>query len=904
MKIYKFFLLTISMLLCSIVVSAQSFEVNGIKYEVTSSTEMTVKVVGGRYKKVVIPSSVDYDGNSYSVTEITSNAFKGYNITSITIPESVNEIYAFSFLGCTSLKEVIFEDGSETLFLGGKNDYSEGCFFDCPLETIYLGRTLSFNSYYSEKGRPFYNKNFYKVTIGDKVTSVNNNPFSGCSVYSLIVGARVSSINHEHFSTCVKTFWKCRTLPSGYEKVKGKINYTLNSDYASTSGFKVYPYLGSMFEVDGVTYVPVSTSGERTCDVIDCRYDGSLTAANIGETVLYRNISLKVQDINPYTFYNCSTLKQIEINNQGSIGNNAFDGCNNITSFSIPKGIVSVDNYAFQSCTKLADVTIEDRIEPLTLGSNGSKAMFSDCPLNSVYVGGKLTYNAAKNNGYSPFNSNTSLAKVTFNDEEVMIYDYEFQGCSELKSVTIGHGVSTIGDYAFSDCASLEEVSFGSNVQSIGEGAFTRCTELMEINSGASVPPTCGSMALDDVNKMDCTLKIPMGSLDAYLMADQWMEFFFIEEKVEDNCYAVTYYVDGEVYYSVTLPYGADIVVPEAPTKEGYTFSGWSNLPATMPDGAIEVHATFVPSKYTVTFKANGVVVSSKSLAYGSAIVAPEAPEITDYVFVEWADLLTTVPAHDVEFVAVYKQVGMQLVDGVSSFSQYEDVLLNRITYTRNFKNTNWQALYVPFEIPLSEDFLEEFEVADLNDVRQYDRNDDGVKDDMVIEAFKVKSGVLEANYPYLIRAKVPGEKVISVTNSTLYATKEVSIDCSSIYENFTFTGTYTRIASSELPQSEGYYALSGGNWSPVKEGTSLGSFRFYLKVDNRNQNAPIANAPSIRMRIVDEYGNEEESTNVENLEFELKDSKTIVYDLQGRRVENPVGGIYIVNGKKVIWKK
>lgn len=265
MKIYKFFLLTISMLLCSIVVSAQSFEVNGIKYEVTSSTEMTVKVVGGRYKKVVIPSSVDYDGNSYSVTEITSEAFQSYNITSITIPESVNKIYDYSFKNCTSLKEVIFEDGSETLSLGCGGDFiNYGAFYDCPLETIYLGRTLSFNDYdskYGEAFHPFYNKNFYKVTIGDKVTSINKTPFYGCSVYSLIVGARVSSIDHEHFSTCVKTFWKCRTLPSGYEKVKGKINYTLNSDYASTSGFKVYPYLSSMFEVDGITYVPVSTSG-------------------------------------------------------------------------------------------------------------------------------------------------------------------------------------------------------------------------------------------------------------------------------------------------------------------------------------------------------------------------------------------------------------------------------------------------------------------------------------------------------------------------------------------------------------------------------------------------------------------------------------------------------------------
>ena len=104
--------------------------------------------------------------------------------------------------------------------------------------------------------------------------------------------------------------------------------------------------------------------------------------------------------------------------------------------------------------------------------------------------------------------------------------------------------------------------------------------------------------------------------------------------------------------------------------------------------------------------------------------------------------------------MAVYRKNNFVLLDTEASFAQSEEIAYENITYTREFMNTEWQALYVPFEIPVTEALLADFEFADLNDMRQYDRDDDGVKDETVLEAFKVKSGTLKANYPYLIRAK------------------------------------------------------------------------------------------------------------------------------------------------------
>ena len=245
--------------------------------------------------------------------------------------------------------------------------------------------------------------------------------------------------------------------------------------------------------------------------------------------------------------------------------------------------------------------------------------------------------------------------------------------------------------------------------------------------------------------------------------------------------------------------------------------------------------------------------------------------------------------------VILEMEFAIEIVDG-QTFDNNDDRVVGEISYTRTFTNTAWQSLYVPFEIPVTEELLADFEVADLNDIRQYDRDDDGVKDETVVEAFKVKSGAtLAANYPYLIRAKEVGEKTITVTDATLYATEEVSIDCSSVHEKFTFTGTYSRKASDELA---GCYALCDGVWQPLAADATLGAFRVYLRIESRDSN--IAPARAIRMHVVGEDG----ATDIDELESNANNQQpAVVYDLQGRRITNVdnLKGVYIVNGKKVV---
>ena len=1051
------------------------------------------------------------------VTSIGDYAFRGCSsLTSITLPESVNEIGSYAFQYCYSLYKVInnsnlslsegsssngyvayyakvLYEGSDLTTVGDFQFYTSdgihslvnyiGEDTEIMLPDCYNGESYNIGSY------AFHGcSSLPSITIPESVASIENYAFDGCSnLHSVTIGSGVLFIGSSAFSTPKKVIWLTNTPPTGYANAKGSINYVANDQYTSLSNVKVYPYLSSMFEVDGVKYVPVSPA-ERTCDAIDCAYDSTATVINVSETASFKGIAMTVKEVMPYAFYgnkhikevsashkgnigdyafyDCDSIQSVELSNEGDVGNqafyncggiinvvasnkgdinseafydcdgiqsvelsnegnvgnqafyscdgmltatisnqgdiesqafydcdslktlnisnignvgneafrgcgaletaivtntgavnssafydcvslksvtlgdkvtslgndafrgctslqeivipdsvrsvgtycfygctamksavigdgltnvegytfancsgldsvkigngvtaingyafkgcsslkdiefgdsvatinnNAFQGCSSLPIVTIPQTVTRIGNYAFSDCSSLADVIIADRTTALALGSNGSSSLFIDCPLDSVYIGGQITYST------SPFYRNTSLRTAVISDRETQVYANEFFGCTALKNVTIGNGVSGIGDYAFSGCSSLEGFSFGSNMERIGAEAFSDCTNLTSITSHAAVPPTCGTQALDDINKWSCTLRVPSGYASAYMAADQWKDFFFIEAVVEVDHYILTFMVDGEVYHTEVLKHKDEVTMPDNPTKVGYEFGGWS-------------------------------------------------------------DTLTVMPAEDVTISGTFVKLPVEnfiIRDSESSFILDEELECDTVTYIRTFDDTEWQALYVPFEIPY-DSVGADFEVAYINDVRQYDTDNDGAKDETVIEAFKMTGGTLEANYPYLIRAKEAGEKSIIVPEAMLYTTEENSIDCSSVYEKFTFTGTYSSLSSAELPEGEGYYTLVNGEWQSVTENVMLGAFRFYLKVDSRS-GSTAAQAQSIRMLFVDEEGNEEGSTRIDDSEFTIQNSQ-IIYDLSGRKIvvddlRELQKGVYIINGRKVVVK-
>ena len=114
------------------------------------------------------------------------------------------------------------------------------------------------------------------------------------------------------------------------------------------------------------------------------------------------------------------------------------------------------------------------------------------------------------------------------------------------------------------------------------------------------------------------------------------------------NLYRIVYMVDGEVYKTESYAYGSAVTAIAAPTKDGYTFSGWSGVPATMPAGDVTVSGSFAVNTYMLTYMVDGEKYWEGTVAYGTALTALEAPTKRGHTFSGWSGLPATMPANDV----------------------------------------------------------------------------------------------------------------------------------------------------------------------------------------------------------------------------------------------------------------
>ena len=187
----RLFLLFFSALLCT-AVSAHDFEVDGIYYNITSSSDLTVSVTyrGSSFNQysyeysgsVVIPEKVTYNSKEYSVTSIGDDAFNGCSgLTSVTIPNSVTSIGINAFFDCSGLTAVHITDlsaWSKIKFdIGSSNPTSYA-------HHLYLN------------GEEILN-----LVIPDDITSIRNHAFNGCSgMASVTIPNSVSSIGESAFA--------------------------------------------------------------------------------------------------------------------------------------------------------------------------------------------------------------------------------------------------------------------------------------------------------------------------------------------------------------------------------------------------------------------------------------------------------------------------------------------------------------------------------------------------------------------------------------------------------------------------------------------------------------------------------------------------------------------------------
>jgi|GEM_PF-2095505 len=121
------------------------------------------------------------------------------------------------------------------------------------------------------------------------------------------------------------------------------------------------------------------------------------------------------------------------------------------------------------------------------------------------------------------------------------------------------------------------------------------------------------------------------------------------------NSYNLIYKVDGADYKTVSVEYGAAVTAEAEPAKEGYTFSGWSEIPATMPAEDVEVTGTFTINQYTITYQVEGEEDVVKTYDFSAEVLKYTPAEKTGYTFSGWnAEEPQTMPAENLIFTGKY----------------------------------------------------------------------------------------------------------------------------------------------------------------------------------------------------------------------------------------------------------
>ena len=271
-------LLAMFMSMVACVASAHDFEVYGIYYNITSSTELNVSVtyrgdIFSSYSNeytgsVVIPQTVTYSGKTYTVTSIGSSAFRGCSgLTSVTIGNSVTSIGGSTFKGCSSLTSVTIPNSVSSI---GFEAFS-GC-----------GGLTS-------------------VTIPNSVTSIGYSAFSGCGgLTSVTIPNSVTSIGFEAFKGC-----------------SGLTSVTIPNSVTSIGESAFYGCRGLTSVTIPNSVTRIGKSAFRGCS--------GLTSVTIPNSVT---------SIGESAFSGCSGLQSIVIGNGvQTIGDYAFEGCNNFDDF-------------------------------------------------------------------------------------------------------------------------------------------------------------------------------------------------------------------------------------------------------------------------------------------------------------------------------------------------------------------------------------------------------------------------------------------------------------------------------------------------------------------------------------------------------------------------------------------
>lgn len=195
------------------------------------------------------------------------------------------------------------------------------------------------------------------------------------------------------------------------------------------------------------------------------------------------NIPSGLTRIENGTFYGCKRLPSAIIP-QGItvIGEEAFWDCGGVQTLVIPEGVTQIGASAFLACTQLTSLKI-----PASVVSIGENAFAGEGALTSIVVDEDNRFYDSRDrcNALIETATNTLLTgcmNTIIPEGITSLADNSFDGCVQLKRITIPRSVKRIGRAAFDNCVSLESIIIPDGVEQLGAFAFFYCQKLKKLH--------------------------------------------------------------------------------------------------------------------------------------------------------------------------------------------------------------------------------------------------------------------------------------------------------------------------------------------------------------------------------------------------------------------------------------
>jgi len=378
-----------------------------LTYEVTGEGEVKVARCDSSAVNVYIPEYILYNDYSYMVTEIGPYAFAqdgyineyddNYNLSTVSIPNSVKNIDVGAFYKCRYLKSVNLPSDIKTI-----NEY-----------TFRFCNSLT------------------NITIPDSVQSIGDMAFENCcSLSDVVLPDNVISIGRYSFDSC----------------------YNLSEISIPDSTFIIGEYsfyncknirmIEIGYNVENIGFLAFGSCEKLTNIMVDSKNkyyssdDGILFNKNQSEIIQY-------PCANERKNYNIP-------NSVTTIGHHAFSDCSNLLNIFFPNSVESIENYAFSNCDQITSVFISRSIR------NIGEGIFYNCEKLTTVV---LPKNISEI-GYRTFYNCKSLKNITLTENITTIGVEAFYGCSCLEYLIIPTSMTTINSDSFFNCTSLTDVYY------------------------------------------------------------------------------------------------------------------------------------------------------------------------------------------------------------------------------------------------------------------------------------------------------------------------------------------------------------------------------------------------------------------------------------------------------------